>query len=82
MATTLIRGHDGKGEIRIFDTDTGKKIVLENATTPAYTVAWKADGKVLASAGFDGKIWLHDTVTGKLLKEFAVTKIDEKKAAK
>ena len=73
---------DGKGEIRIFDTDTGKKIVLENATTPAYTVAWKADGKVLASAGFDGKIWLHDTVTGKLLKEFAVTKIDEKKAAK
>ena len=63
---------DGKGEVRIYDADTGTKVVCEKITGPAYGVAWSADGKTIASAGFDGKVWLHNAATGKLLKEFVV----------
>lgn len=61
---------DGKGEVRVYETDTGKKVVCEKVTGPAYAVAIHPDGKTVASAGFDGKVWLHDAATGKLLKEF------------
>jgi WD40 repeat protein/mono/diheme cytochrome c family protein len=39
--------------------------------TGVYAVAFQPDGKVLASAGGDGKIRLFDTKDGKLIKEFA-----------
>ena len=45
---------------------------FESITGPAFAVAWAPDGKTLASGGFDGKVWLHDPATGKLLKEFVV----------
>lgn len=61
---------DGKGEVRVYDVSSGKKVVLEKVTGPAYAVAWHPLGKVVASAGFDGKVWLHDPATGKLVKEF------------
>lgn len=60
---------DGKGEVRAYDTETGKKVVFEKVTGPAYAVAWRPDGKAVASAGFDGTIWLHDPATGRLLAE-------------
>ncbi len=63
---------DGKGEVRIYNTDTGTKVVCEKISGPAYTAAWTPDGKTIASAGFDGKVWLHDAASGKLLKEFVV----------
>jgi WD40 repeat protein len=61
---------DGRGEVRVYDVSSGKKVVCEGVTGPAYTVAWHPSGRVVASAGFDGKVWLHDPATGKLLKEF------------
>jgi mono/diheme cytochrome c family protein len=61
---------DGKGEVRIYETESGKKVVCEKVTGPAYAAAWSSNGKTLASAGFDGKVWIHDPATGKLLKEF------------
>jgi dipeptidyl aminopeptidase/acylaminoacyl peptidase len=61
---------DGKGEVRVYETDTGKKTVCEKVTGPAYTVAWHPDGQTVVSSGFDGKVWLHDAATGKLLREF------------
>ncbi|MFO0798780.1 MAG: c-type cytochrome domain-containing protein [Gemmataceae bacterium] len=63
---------DGKGDVRVYETDTGKKVVCEGVTGPAYAVAWHPDGKSIASAGFDGTVWLHDPTTGKLLKSFVV----------
>jgi mono/diheme cytochrome c family protein len=61
---------DGKGEVRVYETDTGKKVVCEGVTGPAYAVAWHPDGKTIASAGFDGTVWLHEAATGKLVRQF------------
>jgi WD40 repeat protein len=63
---------DGKGEVRIYDTNTGAKVVCEKVTGPAYAVAWHPNGRLIASAGFDGIVWLHDTSTGKLQNSFLV----------
>jgi WD40 repeat protein len=46
--------------------------VCEKVTGPAYAVAWHPGGKLIASAGFDGTVWLSDAATGKLLNSFVV----------
>lgn len=75
-------GLDGKGMVRVYDAETGKAIDCEKVTGPVYAAAWRPDGKVVASAGFDGKVWLHDPTTGKLVKEFvAVPLADSTKTA-
>ena len=63
---------DGKGEVRIYDVATGSKIVCDKVTGPAYAVAWHPEGKLIASAGFDGIVWLHDSASGKLVTSFVV----------
>jgi hypothetical protein len=35
-----------------------------------YAVAFRPDGKLVATAGFDGLVRLTDPATGKLVKEF------------
>jgi WD40 repeat protein/mono/diheme cytochrome c family protein len=61
---------DGKGEVRVYETESGAKVVCEKVTGPAYTAAWHPSGKLIASAGFDGVVWLHDPTTGKLIDRF------------
>jgi mono/diheme cytochrome c family protein/DNA-binding beta-propeller fold protein YncE len=61
---------DGTGEVRVYETESGKWIGCKGVSGPAYDVAWHPNGKTIASAGFDGKVWLHDAGTGKLVKEF------------
>lgn len=63
---------DGKGEVRVYDANTGAKVICEKVTGPAYAAAWHPAGKVIASAGFDGIVWLHDAATGKQLTSFVV----------
>lgn len=63
---------DGKGEVRVYDTQTGAKVVFEKVTGPVYAAAWHPNGKLLASTGFDGIVWLHDPATGKLVTSFTV----------
>jgi WD40 repeat protein len=63
---------DGKGEVRVYDVTSGAKIVCEKVTGPVYAVAWHPAGKLIASAGFDGVVWLHDPSSGKLVSSFVV----------
>ena len=58
--------------MRVYDTNTGAKVACEKVTGPAYAVAWHPSGKLIASAGFDGIVWLHDPATGKLVTQFVV----------
>ncbi|HJT78474.1 MAG TPA: hypothetical protein VJ739_14820, partial [Gemmataceae bacterium] len=62
---------DGRGEARVYDVNTVKALAkLEGQHGPVYSVAYRPDGKQVASAGFDGVVRLNDPQTGKLLKEF------------
>jgi WD40 repeat protein/mono/diheme cytochrome c family protein len=62
---------DGKGELRVSQTAGGQVVSrLEGEPGPVYTLAWRPDGKVLASAGFDGTVRFSDPATGKKIKEF------------
>jgi len=63
---------DGKGDVWVYDVASGAKVVCEKVTGPAYATAWHPEGKVIASAGFDGTIWIHDAATGKLVSSFVV----------
>jgi WD40 repeat protein len=61
----------GHGEVRIYGTADGKLVSkLEGQQGAVYAVAYRPDGKQVASGGFDGLIRLNDPQTGKLLKEF------------
>jgi WD40 repeat protein/mono/diheme cytochrome c family protein len=62
---------DGLGEVRVSQVADGKVVSkLEGDPGAVYTLAWRPDGKVLASAGFDGLVRLSDPATGKKIKEF------------
>jgi Tol biopolymer transport system component len=62
---------DGRGEVAIYSTDTGKKTVnCEQVNGPMFAVAWSKDGRRVASGGFAGTVWLHDSATGKKISEF------------
>jgi WD40 repeat protein len=61
---------DGKGEVRVYQTNDAKLVSKLDKIPSVYTVAFRPDGKQLASAGFDGKVRLSDPLTGKVVKEF------------
>ena len=61
---------DGKGEVRVFETDSGKPISKQDATGPVFALAYHPAGKIVAAAGFDGKVRLLDADSGKVVKEF------------
>lgn len=74
---------DGKGEVRVYQTDDGKLICkLQGQKGGVFAVSFRRDGKEIASAGFDGIIRLNDPATGKLIKEFVAVPIATKVSGK
>jgi WD40 repeat protein len=55
----------------VYDADNGKRIsTFEAVKTPVYAIAFRPDGKQVATAGFDGMVRLSDPMSGKLVREF------------
>ncbi len=61
---------DGKGELRVYQTADGKVVSKLTGIGPIYSVSFRPDGQIVASAGFDGVVRLSDAKTGKVVKEF------------
>ena len=70
---------NSQGQVRVYETDTAKVVAdLEAVPTAVYSVAFRPDGKAVASGGFDGKVRIHDATTGKLVTEFVPVPLNNK----
>jgi len=59
------------GAARIYNTDDAKLLhELPGHTGGVFAVAFRPDGKQVATGGFDGKVRLFDVETGQLISEF------------
>ncbi len=62
---------DGKGQVRAYETDSGKVLwTLDVPEAAIYALACAPDGATLAAAGADGQIRLIDAASGQLRKAF------------
>jgi WD40 repeat protein len=72
--------NDGKGEVRVFETDTAKPVSsFKGIGGPIYAIAYHPKGNVVASAGFEGTVHLSDPTTGELIRDFVPVPLKEKK---
>lgn len=66
------------GVVQVYSTTTGdKKFVLSDQGGPVFSIAYRGDGSVLATAGYDGYVHLYDAKTGKLIKRFVPVPLDK-----
>jgi WD40 repeat protein len=73
---------DGKGELRIYQTGDAKLVSKIDNLAAIYTIAFRPDGKQVASAGFDGSVVLSDPASGKVIKRFVPVPLGTKVAAR
>lgn len=60
---------DGKGEVRIYEIDSGKQLLkCDGEPGAVYALAWRPDGNELAVAGFDGLVRFYNPNDGKLIR--------------
>jgi WD40 repeat protein len=72
--------NDGKGEVRVFETNTGKTVSeFKGIGGPIYALAYHPKGNVVASAGFEGTVHLNDPTTGALIRNFMPVPLKVKK---
>jgi len=68
---------DGKGEVRVYQTDTGKLLSKLDNIGSVYAAAFHPDGKTVASAGSDGLVRLSEAATGKVIRELVPVSLVE-----
>ena len=73
---------DGKGEIRGFETESGKELwKLDQPESGVFALAIRPDGKQLAAAGADGVVRLIDAETGEVTGNFTPTELEDREVA-
>ena len=77
-----LRSLDGAGEVRVYETESGKLLhKLAGQKGAVYAVAFTTSGKLVASGGFDGLVRIDAAETGALVKEFVPAPISSDKVA-
>ena len=57
--------------MRLYKTDTGERVAtLGGHVGGVFALAWRPDGKTLATGGHDGQVRLFSIPDGKLAKQF------------
>ncbi len=75
--------NDGKGEARIYQSADAKLVAtLQGERGAIYAVAYRPDGKQVATAGFDGLVRLNNPDDGKLIREFVPVPLSAKTTAR
>ena len=70
--------YNGKGQVHVFETDSGKKLAEMNDIDGAvYTVAFNPDATLVVSGGFSGNLAVHNAETGKRLRVLVPVPISE-----
>ncbi|MDA7979638.1 MAG: hypothetical protein MPJ50_12800 [Pirellulales bacterium] len=64
--------HVRLGEVRVYETETGKQVSRVNEQLPAiYDAAFSPDGTSAAIVGFDGMVRIIDPTTGEITRTFS-----------
>ena len=59
------------GSVRIIDAKTHQTLrTLDKHPGPAYAAAWSADGSFVATGDETARIWIHNALTGKKVREY------------
>jgi WD40 repeat protein len=59
------------GSVRIIDAKTKMTVrQLDRHPGPAYAAAWSADGNFVATGDETARIWIHNALTGKKVREY------------
>lgn len=60
----------GKGEVRVYNVADGKRLGTIKTEGGAFAVAFHPEGKIAATAGYDGKVHLFDPKSGQEIRTF------------
>jgi WD40 repeat protein len=61
----------------VYNVADGKELTkIDVSEGGVFAVTFSADGKTIATGGFDGQVRLHDAATGILIKQFAPVDIE------
>jgi WD40 repeat protein len=71
VCSTYYDDKENRGEIRTYQVADGKRLcAFAGQYGPVYALAYRPDGKEVASAGFDGLVRFNDPTIGRLIRKF------------
>lgn len=82
--TRVVAGssHNGTGTVNVYNADDGKRVAtMEDVEGGIYAVAMRGDGKIVASGGFEGTVFLHHAGDGQRLGQFTAAPIQRESVA-
>jgi WD40 repeat protein len=66
---------DRAGEVRVYASDHEPPVWTLKAQAPIYAATWRSDGTLVAAGGFDGRIFLVDAASGRVVGSFSAAPV-------